>query len=211
MMNNLDQWKQALTELPLIAILRGVQPQQCLDVADVLFDEGFRILEVPLNSPQPFDSISQITKAFPDQFTGAGTVTTLSGVEGCVSTGCRLIVTPNFNPAIAARVFDTGMIYCPGVATPSEAFAALEAGAHGLKLFPAELVGANVVKAIRAVLPPETSLIPVGGINPSNMAEFVAAGANGFGIGSALYKPGKSLDDIRMSARDFVSAWRDIG
>ena len=201
----IDLWRQTFRAVPLIAILRGVSPKECIEVAQALFDEGFEVLEVPLNSPDPYESIGLLTAAFPEKFIGAGTVLSVDQVARCVDVNCKLIVTPNFNPAVAREVKDADMIYCPGVATPTEAFMAIEAGAHGLKLFPAELVKPSVVKAMRAVLPQSTDLIPVGGIAPGNMGDFIDAGANGFGIGSALYKPGKTLSTIRESARLFLS------
>ncbi|MFT5111099.1 MAG: 2-dehydro-3-deoxyphosphogalactonate aldolase [Parasphingorhabdus sp.] len=205
-----QQWQQCFQDLPLIAILRGIQPGECLEIAKAIFDAGFRILEVPLNSPQPLESIALLAEKFPTQFIGAGTVTTVGAVDSCAQSGCKLVVTPNFNPKIAERVKQHDMIYYPGIATPSEAFMALEAGADGLKLFPAELISPAVAKALRAVLPLTTQLIPVGGITPDNMADYIAAGTNGFGIGSALYKPGKSVQDIRDSAQAFVTAFRSI-
>ena len=200
-----EKWQKAFSTLPLIAILRGIKPDECIEVAGAIFDQGFEILEVPLNSPDPFASISTLCKAFPDRLIGAGTVTSAEAVVSCVDVGCELIIAPNFNSHVACVAKEHKLIYCPGVATPSEAFMALEAGADSLKLFPAELISPSIVKALRAVLPLETTLIPVGGITPDNMAEYQRAGANGFGIGSALYKPGKSIADILRSASDFAS------
>jgi 2-dehydro-3-deoxyphosphogalactonate aldolase len=203
-------WQSAFDEMPLIAILRGIQPDECVEIAGAIFDAGFRILEVPLNSPNPFDSIASLTKMFPEHFIGAGTVTTVEAVESCAAAGCRLIVTPNFNSKIASAVKAHNIMYFPGVATPSEAFAALEAGADGLKLFPGEMITPTVVKAMRAVLPATTSVIPVGGVTATNMADYVAAGANGFGIGSALYRPAKSIEEIRASAKIFVDTHKAL-
>ena len=205
-----DKWNSAFNAIPLIAILRGINPEECLDIAQVLFDEGIEILEVPLNSPDPFNSICQITSAYPDRMIGAGTITSVNQVDQCIAAGCKLIVAPNLNLDVAKAATETGLVYCPGVATPTEAFLALEHGASSLKLFPAELVTPSIVKAFRAVLPNDIDLIPVGSITTKNMAPYQAAGANGFGIGSALYKPGKLKTEIRTSAREFVTVCRKI-
>ncbi len=207
------QWQHCVSTLPLIAILRGLRPSEALEVGSVLVDAGFCIIEVPLNSPEPFQSIELLAKEFGEQaVVGAGTVLTGEQVEQTINAGGRLIVAPDLNEAVAARVkqfeSSTNAIYCPGVATPSEAFTAIGLGATGLKLFPAEMITPAVVKSLRAVLPADTRLFPVGGINPGNMSEYLAAGANGFGIGSALYKSGKSISDLKGSAEQFVKAYR---
>ena len=203
--NSLVQsWQSVFEKMPLIAILRGIEPGECMEIAAGIFDAGFEILEIPLNSPQPYESISRLTRAFPEKLIGAGTVTTLDAVASCKTCNCKLVVTPNFNPKIAEAVKSDDMIFCPGVTTPSEAFMALNSGANALKLFPAEMISPKVVKAMRAVLPADTTLIPVGGIGPENMQDYLEAGANGFGIGSALYKPGKPLLEVRRSAEKFV-------
>ena len=200
------KWQQSFSSMPLVAILRGITPDECLAVADVIFSHGFEILEVPLNSPDPYTSIAKLIDRYPNKFIGAGTVTSVESLETCVSVGCELIVTPNFNPSIASAIKQHELIYYPGVATPSEAFMAIEAGAHGLKLFPAELISPKIVKAMRAVLPQSIKLIPVGGITPTNMDEYLVAGASGFGLGSALYQSGKSVADIGIAAQSFVKA-----
>ena len=206
------QWQQCVESLPLIAILRGLQPSESLQVAEVLIEAGFDIIEVPLNSPDPLQSITTLASAFGnDAIIGAGTVLTAEQVEQTVEAGGRLIVAPDLNEEVAHRVTQlaTESIYCPGVATPSEAFRAIRIGASGLKLFPAEMITPAVVKSMCAVLPVGTRLFPVGGINPDNMSGYMAAGATGFGIGSALYKPGKSIAELKTSAVHFVRAYRD--
>jgi len=199
---------QALSQLPLIAILRGLTPAQAPSIGQALVDSGFAIIEVPLNSPEPLASIRTLTDMFPHALIGAGTVLNVKQVHEVFAAGGRLIVAPNFQPAVVAQALQLGMVVLPGVATPSEAFAAIEAGAHGLKLFPAELITPTVLKAIRAVLPPSMPLLPVGGITPDNIAPYRAAGANGFGLGSALYAPGQSAEQVRSQAAAFVQAWQ---
>ncbi|MBU1176709.1 MAG: 2-dehydro-3-deoxy-6-phosphogalactonate aldolase [Alphaproteobacteria bacterium] len=200
-------WQEAFATCPLIAILRGVKPDEAVDIVGVLVAEGFTIIEVPLNSPDPFESISRAARAFGDKaIIGAGTVLRSEDVDAVRSAGGRLIVAPNFSPAVAEAAARKDMIYGPGVATPSEAFAALDAGATFLKLFPAEILPPSAVKAIRAVLPPDTKLVPVGGIAPETMAAYRAAGANGFGLGSALYKAGRPATEIQEMAKRFINA-----
>jgi 2-dehydro-3-deoxyphosphogalactonate aldolase len=153
-------------------------------------------------------SIRALTDKFPQTLIGAGTVLNTAQVQQVHAAGGRLIVAPNFQPAVVAQALQLGMVVLPGVVTPSEAFAAIEAGAHGLKLFPAELITPTVLKALRAVLPPSMPLLPVGGITPDNMAAYRAAGASGFGLGSALYAPGRTAEQVRRQAAAFVQAWR---
>ena len=199
---------QAMTQLPLIAILRGLTPAEAPTISQALVDSGFAIIEVPLNSPEPLQSITALTARFPQSLIGAGTVLNAQQVKDVHAAGGRLIVSPNFNPAVVAQALALGMVVLPGVATPTEAFAALDAGAHGLKLFPAEMISSATVKALRAVLPQDAALMPVGGITPANMAAYRAAGATGFGLGSALYAPGRSADQVRSAAQKFVHAFR---
>ena len=199
---------QAMTQLPLIAILRGLTPAEATTIGQALVDSGFAIIEVPLNSPEPLQSITALTARFPQSLIGAGTVLNAQQVKDVHAAGGRLIVSPNFNPAVVAQALALGMMVLPGVATPTEAFAALDAGAHGLKLFPAEMISPATVKALRAVLPQDAALMPVGGITPDNMAAYLAAGATGFGLGSALYAPGRSADQVRAAAQKFVHAFR---
>jgi 2-dehydro-3-deoxyphosphogalactonate aldolase len=199
---------QALAQLPLIAILRGLTPAEAPTIGQALVDSGFAIIEVPLNSPDPLASIRALSDIFPQTLIGAGTVLNTAQVQQVHAAGGRLIVAPNFQPAVVAQALQLGMVVLPGVVTPSEAFAAIEAGAHGLKLFPAELITPTVLKALRAVLPPSMPLLPVGGITPDNMAAYRAAGASGFGLGSALYAPGRTAEQVRRQAAAFVQAWR---
>jgi 2-dehydro-3-deoxyphosphogalactonate aldolase len=199
---------QAMAQLPLIAILRGLTPAEAPAVGQALVDSGFALIEVPLNSPDPLHSIAALTQQQPQALIGAGTVLNAQQVKDVHAAGGRLIVSPNFNPAVVAQALALGMVALPGVATPSEAFAALDAGAHGLKLFPAEMISPATVKALRAVLPKAVALMPVGGITPDNMAPYLAAGANGFGLGSALYAPGRSAAQVAAQATAFVQAFR---
>jgi 2-dehydro-3-deoxyphosphogalactonate aldolase len=198
---------QALDPLPLVAILRGITPPEALAVGQALVDNGFRALEVPLNSPQPLQSIALLARAFPDALVGAGTVQTADEVRRVHDAGGRLVVSPHFDARVVAAAVAQGMACLPGVMTPSEAFAALQAGASGLKLFPAEMIPPAAVKAMRAVLPPEVLLLPVGGITPLSMAAYRNAGARGFGIGSALYQPGKDAAAVAVAAQHFADAW----
>jgi 2-dehydro-3-deoxyphosphogalactonate aldolase len=199
---------QAMAQLPLIAILRGLTPAEAPAMGQALVDGGFAIMEVPLNSPEPLQSITTLTQLFPQALIGAGTVLNVQQVQAVHAAGGHLIVSPNFNPAVVAQALVLGMVVLPGVATPSEAFAALHAGVHGLKLFPAEMISPATVKALRAVLPHDTALMPVGGITPDNMAAYRAAGASGFGLGSALYAPGRSAAQVRAQANAFVQAFK---
>ena len=199
---------QAMGQLPLIAILRGLTPAEAPAIGQALVDKGFAIIEVPLNSPEPLHSIATLTRLFPHTLIGAGTVLNAQQVQDVHVAGGRLVVAPNFNPAVVAQALALNMVVLPGVATPTEAFAALDAGAHGLKLFPAEMVSPVTVKALRAVLPKDAALMPVGGITPDNMAAYRTAGASGFGLGSALYAPGRSAEQVRLAAQNFVNAFR---
>ena len=200
---------QAMAQLPLIAILRGLTPAEAPAIGEALVSSGFAIIEVPLNSPEPLRSIATLTQLFPQTLIGAGTVLNAQQVKDVHGAGGRLVVAPNFNPAVVAQALALGMVVLPGVATPTEAFAALDAGAHGLKLFPAEMISPATVKALRAVLPASTALMPVGAITPDNMAPYRAAGANGFGLGSALYAPGRSAQAVQQQAQAFVRAFND--
>ena len=196
-----------MARLPLVAILRGLQPAEALAVGQALVSAHWHLIEVPLNSPQPLQSIATLRQAFPQALVGAGTVLTPEDVRQVQAAGGELIVSPNFNPAVVAEAVRLGMVCLPGVMTASEAFAALAAGASGLKIFPAEMVTPMVLKALRAVLPAETLVLPVGSISPLNMPAFRAAGANGFGIGSALFKPGMTPAQVAESAAGFKAAW----
>jgi 2-dehydro-3-deoxyphosphogalactonate aldolase len=197
-----------MAQLPLIAILRGLTPAEAPAIGQVLVDSGFAIIEVPLNSPEPLHSIATLSRLFPTTLIGAGTVLNAQQVKDVHAAGGRLVVAPNFNPAVLAQALALNMVVLPGVATPTEAFAALDAGAHGLKLFPAEMISPATVKALRAVLPKDAALMPVGGITPDNMAAYRKAGASGFGLGSALYAPGRSAELVYEKAAAFVRTWQ---
>lgn len=201
---------RAMAHLPLIAILRGIEPDQALAVGQVLVDAGWRIIEVPLNSPKPLHSIAALRARLGPCLIGAGTVMDAQQVRDVHAAGGQLIVSPHFDPAVVTEAKQLGMIALPGVATPSEAFAALRIHADGLKVFPAEMVQPAVLKAWCAVLPSHTPLFPVGGIHPDNMAAYHRAGANGFGIGSALFKPGMSIADVQQQALRFRQTWEQL-
>jgi 2-dehydro-3-deoxyphosphogalactonate aldolase len=203
------EFNTALADCPLVAVLRGIRPNEVIDVCGVLIEAGFRVIEVPLNSPEPFTSIQAMVDAFGAKAViGAGTVMTGNAMAQVKAAGGRLIVMPHGDADLIRAAKAQGLFCAPGVTTPTEAFAALAAGADALKLFPAELVTPAVVKAMRAVLPPETVLIPVGGISTSNIPAYRAAGATAFGVGSTLYAPGKSLAEVRRVAAALVEAVR---
>ena len=192
----------------LIAILRGITPSEAADAAACLIDAGITKIEVPLNSPDPFDSIRAVAEAHgQDALIGAGTVLSTDDVGRVAHAGGRLIVSPNCDQRVIVATKTAGMESWPGVMTPTECFAALKAGADGLKLFPGNLLGPEGLRAIRAVLPAGVPVYAVGGAGPDNFAQWFAASADGFGIGSALYKPGMSTTDIAARARDIVAAY----
>ncbi len=203
-------FKDALAACPLVAILRGLKPEEALDIGAALVGAGFTIIEVPLNSPQPLASIRILADAFGVRvLIGAGTVLTPEDVDAVKAAGGELIVMPHADVAVIRAAKAAGLVCTPGVATPTEAFAARAAGADALKLFPAEGIPPNLVKAWRAVLT-DIPLLPVGGIDTTNMAAYRAAGAEGFGIGSALFKPGKSVEAIAADAHGLVAAVRAV-
>lgn len=203
--------KQALATNGLVAILRGLHPQQAEAMGEVLYQAGFRVIEVPLNSPEPYESIRILRSCLPaDCLIGAGTVLTPQQVQQVKDAGGQVIVMPHSDPKVLRAGKAAGLYLSPGVATPTEAFAALAEGADVLKLFPAEQMGPAVVKAWLAVLPAGSVLLPVGGITPDNMAQFVAAGVKGFGLGSGLFKPGLSVDQVAARAQAYVAAWRAV-
>ncbi|MES0863492.1 2-dehydro-3-deoxy-6-phosphogalactonate aldolase [Ruegeria sp. SCPT10] len=193
---------------PIIAILRGLQPTEAEAVGRVIIDAGIDQIEVPLNSPDPLESIGQLASAFGDKaLVGAGTVLTVEQAEDVALVGGKLIVSPNYDAEVIARSVALNMQSWPGVFTPTEAFAALKAGASGLKLFPGVMAGTSGLAALRPVLPKGTLVYAVGGAGPENFGAWIAAGADGFGIGSALYKPGMSLSEIADRAQQIVSAY----
>lgn len=195
--------------LPLIAILRGITPREAPEIGAALVGAGITTIEVPLNSPDPFDSIAALVRHLGSSATvGAGTVLSTQQVDGVADAGGQIIVSPNCNPAVIARTKTRGMQSWPGIFTPTEAFAALEAGADGLKLFPGAMAGTVGLSALRAVLPPGCKVYAVGGADADNFADWIAASADGFGIGSALYKPGLSVQDVRARADGIVAAYR---
>ena len=195
--------------LPLVAILRGLEPERAVAVGEVLVEAGFDIIEVPLNSPEPLASIAALLKAMgPRALVGAGTVLAEVEVDALAAIGAGLVVSPNCNPAVIRRTAELGMVSLPGCFTPTEMFTALEAGASGLKLFPAEAASPAVIRAVRAVLPPKVPLFAVGGVSAANMGDYLAAGASGFGIGGSLFKPGKPLGQIAEDARAIVGAFK---
>lgn len=202
-----DTFAAAMARCPLVAILRGVTPDEVEGIAEALIGAGFAMIEVPLNSPDPFASIERLARRFGDDaLIGAGTVLDTGQVRAVHEAGGRLVVSPNTDPAVIAASADAGMVTLPGYFTPSEAFAALAAGATALKLFPADATAPATIKAQRAVLPADTAILAVGGITPATMAPWRAAGAAGFGLGSALYKPGMSAADVGAGAAAFLAA-----
>lgn len=206
-MTHPDRFRAALAECPLVAILRGLRPEEAEAIGDALFESGIRIIEVPLNSPDPLDSIGRLARRLGTRAViGAGTVLNPDQVAAVRGVGGDLIVSPSTNPAVIAATVAAGMISCPGYFTPSEAFAAIDAGAHALKLFPAEALTPAVVKAQRAVLPRDVPLLVVGGVKPDAMAPWLAAGADGFGLGSGVYVPGQSPAETLDKARSYRAA-----
>lgn len=197
----------AMAHCPLVAILRGIRPDEIVAVADALVEAGFSMIEVPLNSPDPLDSIARIAKRYPAPvLIGAGTVLTVAQVEAVGQAGGRLIVSPNSDTAVIAATASSRLVSLPGYFTPTEAFAALAAGASGLKLFPAEAASPDILRAQRAVLPPDIYVLVVGGIKPEDLEMWHRSGAQGFGLGSALYSKGADPVEVRRRAIDFISA-----
>ena len=196
---------------PIIAILRGVKPAEAVGIAGVILAAGIDKIEVPLNSPSPFDSIKAIVKVYGDQaLIGAGTVLTTAQVKQVRSAGGQLVVSPNCDPAVIAATIAEGMQSWPGVFTPSEALAALQAGATGLKLFPGDMAGPKGLKAMRAILPFGTQVYAVGGAAPDNFSKWIEASADGFGLGSAIYKPGDTSETVAAKAQAIVTAFDAI-
>ena len=201
----------ATIQPPLVAILRGLAPADAARVGTILIDAGFRLLEVPLNRPGALDAIAAIKAIAPaGALVGGGTMLTVKDVDDVAAAGGVLASSPNCDPDVIRRAVQRGMIALPGIMTPSEAFLALKSGAHGLKLFPAETLPPAYLKALRSVLPAAVPVYPVGGIRPETMADYVKAGASGFGIGGQLFRPGVDDATLRTTAEAFVSAWRGL-
>ncbi len=207
-MTHIEAFDAAFARCPLVAILRGVRSDEVEDIGDALVDAGFTILEVPLNSPDPYDSVARLAARLKGYaVVGAGTVLNVDAVERVEAAGGTIIISPNADTRVIAAAATRGLVSMPGIATPTEAFAALEAGAAALKLFPAEAASPAVMKAMRAVLPKGVRMLPVGGIVPSKLEEWHQAGAAGYGLGSALYVPGMDAATVGERARAFVAAW----
>ena len=208
-MNGREEIKQRLAECPLVAIIRGVTPAEAEAIGAAIYEAGIRIIEVPLNSPEPFDSIGRLARSLGDRaLIGAGTVLKAEDVARVRDAGGRLAVSPNCSRPVIEAAVAADLVSAPGFFTPSEAFEALDAGAHALKLFPAEAATPAVVKAQRAVLPKDVPLLVVGGVKPDNMYPYLDAGADGFGLGSGLYTPGRSVDEVRQAAIRYVEGAR---
>ena len=206
-----ERWQDALTTLPLVAILRGLRPAEALDIGEMVVKAGFKIVEVPLNSPDPFESIKLLADALKDRaIVGAGTVLNVADVETLKAVGGEICISPNANPDVIRRAKSLGMISFPAFFTPTEAFAAIDAGADAIKLFPAELAGVKGLKAMKAVLPRHMPVFPVGGVDPDGMQAYLEAGATGFGIGSAVFKPGDTPTQVYAKAKAFVDAWATL-
>jgi 2-dehydro-3-deoxyphosphogalactonate aldolase len=207
-----EELQVRMTECPLVAIIRGVTPDEAVSIGETLYAAGIRIIEVPLNSPEPIDSIRRLAEALGERaLIGAGTVLHAAQVAEVRGAGGRLIVSPNTDTAVIAASAEAGLVSLPGYFTPSEAFDAIRAGATGLKLFPAEGAAPAVVKAQRAVLPKDLPLFVVGGVTPDNMQPWLDAGANGFGLGSGLYKPGMTPEQVSERAQAYVAGVRRKG
>ncbi|EGL8355059.1 2-dehydro-3-deoxy-6-phosphogalactonate aldolase [Salmonella enterica] len=201
------QWQ---TNLPLIAILRGITPDDALAHVGAVVDAGFDAIEIPLNSPQWEKSISSVVKAYGGRaLIGAGTVLKPEQVDQLAGMGCKLIVTPNIQPEVIRRAVSYGMTVCPGCATATEAFSALDAGAQALKIFPSSAFGPGYINALKAVLPPDVPLFAVGGVTPENLAQWIKAGCVGAGLGSDLYRAGQSVERTAQQAAAFVNAYRE--
>ena len=206
-MSRSDLFEFYFTQCPLVAIIRGVTPDEAEAIGRALYDGGIRIIEVPLNSPDPFTSIRKIAECLGDEaLVGAGTVVDFDDVARVKDAGGRIIVAPNMNPQIIAAAVAAGMVTSPGIFTPTEAFSAIHCGAQAIKLFPAEAASPKVVKSIRAVLPKDVRLLVVGGVTPESMAGWLEAGADGFGLGGGIYTPGQSPAETLKKARAYVAA-----
>jgi 2-dehydro-3-deoxyphosphogalactonate aldolase len=208
-MTPLEELNARLAECPLVAIIRGVTPPEVEAIGAAIFEAGIRIIEVPLNSPDPLDSIGRLAKAFGERaLIGAGTVLEPAQVEEVRGVGGRVIVSPNTHRPVIEAARAAGLVSMPGYFTPSEAFDAIRAGATGLKLFPAEGASPAVLKGQKAVLPPHVPVLVVGGVKPDGMRAWIEAGAAGFGLGSGLYRPGQSAEETERNARAYVEGAR---
>lgn len=198
-------------DLPLVAILRGVEPDEVVEIGHALVEAGFRIVEVPLNSPNAIESIQRLVNAIGHHaLVGAGTVRTIDDIHEVSETGAGLIVMPHADTRLVATAKGENLVCIPGVATITEAFDVLDSGADALKIFPAEALGAATVNAWRSVLPEDTIMLPVGGIDVDSIAEYLDAGADGFGLGSSIYRPGDSAEEVAENAAEFVAAWDEL-
>lgn len=203
--------EDALAETPIVAIIRGVTPDEAVAVGEALYEAGVRVIETPLNSPDPLSSIARLAQAFAGRMVvGGGTMLNVEAVEQVAAAGGRICVSPNVDQAVIRRAIELGLEPMPGFGTATEAFQAVAAGARRLKLFPASTYGAGQVKALLDVLPRDVSIMPVGGVAPAHFKEWWTAGARGFGMGGDLYKPGRSLDDIAERGRAAVAAVRAL-
>lgn len=202
-------FEKALRDAPVIAILRGIRPDEAVSAGESLFEAGIRIIEVPLNSPDPFSSIACLVERLGNKAViGAGTVRRTDEVQTLARIGAGLVLSPHCDPELIRSTVSAGMVSVPGILTPTEAFAALDAGAHALKLFPMEVMGIAGARALKAVLPKDTRMIAVGGVSEANARSYFEAGLHGIGIGSALYKPGGDVVDLRSRAGAFMQAIR---
>lgn len=205
------EFQNAMAALPLVAILRGITPDEVEAVGDQLVASGFRLVEVPLTSPDPFRSIGLLVRLLgPDVIVAAGTVRRNDQLDELVAVGGRMMVTPHADTALIRAASDRGLSTLPGVATPTEAFAALDAGADGLKLFPSDMIPPSAVRAFRTVVGPQIHLCPTGGVTPADLNRYKQAGATGFGLGGALYRPGDTASEVRSKADAFVTSWQTV-
>lgn len=211
-MDRFSRFAEMFSTMPLIAILRGVKPEEVIEIVGVVIDAGIRIIEMPLNSPEPFDSLERVTKRFSKEAVfGAGTVLTADDVRRVSDAGGEIVVSPNFDGEVVRQSKRLGLVSIPGVMTPSEAFAAIDAGADLLKFFPGELLALPAIRAYAAVLPKHIPMVLVGGVTPQSLQTFANSPVSGFGIGSSLYKPGMTAPEVGPRARAFVDAMRSAG
>ncbi|MBE2895922.1 2-dehydro-3-deoxy-6-phosphogalactonate aldolase [Pasteurellaceae bacterium HPA106] len=202
-----NKFELCLSTCPIIAILRGVTPQECIDVGNLLYQAGIRIIEVPLNSPSPFESIKLLKNHFKEKaIIGAGTVLSVKDVIALHEIDAEIVIAPNLDIDVGLKTKQLGMLWLPGVITPSEGFTALKYGADGLKLFPSEMISPFVIKAWKSVFPKNTKLIPVGGVNAENSKAFMQSGACALGIGGNIFKAGDTLDEIQTKTQRLIES-----